>query len=593
MPPFLLFLDPGPGSIGGIMKKIMALILAFVCIAMIFAGCQDTGSNEPKIEYLHLTENKTTEYTIVSYLGDKSPLTDLATDLLIKSGAKFQVVNPNKATEKAIHIGTARNMKGIGGLSTELTYSTYEIKVDGGNIYIAFGDEALAEKVIEILKQSIVKISDGVIGIDKNISGIKNIVNISAEVPAFVTNSGTMLDLYDTGSGNYQVTYQGLKLTESDAEVAAYEQALLDAGYTLHQSNEVNQSRFFTYVNGDTMVHCNYFKPMREFRIIYGPKTYLGSAEPITDYEQKVTPSISIVGMTDNVLCMVYQAPDGSFVIIDGGWGDDELINKTMNSGTSYQKDITYMRDVETDMANLWALLESKTPAGQKPQVTWMITHADPDHICLPPVFMKTYKDKFDLNLVCYNFPDPETVGISNGGTPQKFKSYMTAFINAVNNNFPNAEHMIFHTGQKLYLPGAEIEFLMTPEDYWPNSMPWMNHTSCAWRITSEGKTIMITGDCETGLNNQMVRVFGSYLKSDILQLNHHGANGATLNFYKAVNPSVAFWPCQQYHFDFDRRQQGLQSGYEFNKYIRETCVAHYTNTETHTVLLPSLQEEK
>ena len=341
------------------------------------------------------------------------------------------------------------------------------------------------------------------------------------------------------------------------------------------------------------MVHCNYFKAMREFRIVYGPKTHLGSATPITDYEKKVTPSISIVGMTDNVLCMVYQAPDGSFVIVDGGWGTDSVETKTMNKGTSYEKSITYTRDVETDMANLWALLEDLCPDGEKPQVTWMITHADPDHICLPPVFMKEYKDRFDLNMVCYNFPDPETVGVVNGGGAAKFKSYMDAFIGAVNKNFPNAAHMIFHTGEKLYLPGAEIEFLFTPEDYWPNSMPWMNHTSCAWRITSEGKTIMITGDCEIGLNNQMVTVFGNYLKSDMLQLNHHGSNGATLSFYKKIQPSVAFWASQQYNFDYDRRFMGLVAGYEFNKYIRETAKDHYTNSETHTILLPSMEEKK
>jgi hypothetical protein len=289
---------------------------------------------------------------------------------------------------------------------------------------------------------------------------------------------------------------------------------------------------------------------------------------------------------------MVYQAPDGSFVIIDGGWNDDKLMNKTMNAGTSYEKSVTYKRDVKTDMANLWALLESKTPAGEKPQVTWMITHADPDHICLPPVFMKTYKDKFDLNLVVYNFPNLEKIGLQNGNI-RSFQGYIDTFINATKNNFPNAEHMIYHTGQKLYLPGTEIEFLFTPEDYWPNSMPWMNHTSGAWQIKAEGKTIMITGDCETGLNDQMVRVFGSHLKSDILQLNHHGSNGGSLSLYKIIAPDVAIWACEDNRYLYDHQRLGTKAGFEFNKYIRETVPDHYSGSSTHTILLPSLEEEK
>ena len=577
-------------------KKILALLLVIASLATIFVGCdtKEPVETTPPVEYMNIAENKTTEYKIVSFLDDTKLVKSLATDLLIKTGAKFEIVTEDEAGDKAIYIGNSTQLNNVGGSVTEnLTYSTYEIAVQNGNIYIAFNMASLADKVLDIFKKSVAKVSEGVFGIDKNTSGVKNIANISNVVPEFSTKSGKILDLYECGYGNYQITYQNLKLTESDQEVANYEKALQDAGYTLYQSSEVNYSRFFTYTNGDTMVHCNYFKTMREFRIVYGPVTYLGTPEPITNYEKKVTPSISIVGMTDSVLCMVFQAADGSFVVIDGGWDSDAVVNKTLNSGTSYEKNIVHNRDVKTDMASLWSLLESLVPAGEKPQVTWMITHADPDHIGLPNVFMKEYKDRFDLNLVCYNFPDPEIAGVVNGGGAAKFQAYMDAFIAAVNSNFPNAKHYIFHTGEKLYLPGAEIEFLFTPEDYWPNNMPWMNHTSCAWRITSEGKSIMITGDCETGLNNQMVTVFGSHLKSDILQLNHHGSNGATLNFYKAVQPSVAFWPCQQYHFDYDRRHQGIQTGFEFNKYIRETAQAHYTHTETHTILLPSLEEKK
>jgi len=583
------------GSAGGIMKKkILALFLALVSIVMMFAGCQENESTEINpADYLQIAENKTTEYKLVSYLSDKKMITNFAKDLLIKTGAKFEQAQEADAGEKAIYVGTAEQLAGMGGVSTELTYTTYEIKIENDNIYIAIGMEEVAEEVFELFKKAVTKISDGVFGIEKNIVGVKNVAAISNLVPEFKTTSGKMRELYDCSRGNYQISYYALNLKNADAEVAAYEKSLQDAGYTLHQKNEINASQFFTYTNGDTMVHCNYFKTMREFRIVYGPKTYLGSATPITDYEKKVTPSISIVGSTDAVLSMVYQAPDGSFVIIDGGYGDSKSYDWVINEGTSSEINFRIERDNEKDMAEMWKLLESLTPAGQKPQVTWMITHADPDHITFAPVFMKEYKDKFDLNLVVYNFPDPETVGISNGGTPAKFKSYMDAFINAANNNFPNAEHMIYHTGQKLYLPGAEIEFLMTPEDYWPNAMPWMNHTSGVWRITSEGKTIMITGDAEKGLNDQMVTVFGNYLKSDILQLNHHGSNGATLNFYKKVQPTVAFWACMDIQFEKDLRRLGLVSGFEFNKYIRDTVQDHYSGSNTHTILLPSLEEKK
>ena len=578
------------------MKKLLALLLVAAFFATLFVGCKDEtapAETEPQIEYLRLVQGGATEFKIVSYLKNSKPADNLAKALRTQTGVAFTVVDSKNAGAKNIYIGTAEKLAGLGGVSATLYYTTYEIKVDSNNIYVAISDKAYADKVVEKLATAIVKVEDGVFGIDMSTAGVKNVSNISCAIPVFTTASGSLREIYEAGSDNYQVSYNGLNARTSDAEVAAYRTSLEAAGYVLHQMNEVNGSQFFTYTQGDTMIHCNYFKSMREFRIIYGPLNYLGSATPITEYERKVTPSISIVGSTDSVLCMVYQAPDGSFVIIDGGYSNSKTYNWTLNEGKPSEHTFMIERNVETDMANLWAVLASMTPEGQKPQVTWMITHGDPDHIGLPPVFINRYKDQFDLNLVCYNFPIIKNIGLKNGESPATYQTYIDTFIKSVNNHFPNAQHMVYHTGQKLYLPGTEIEFLFTAEDYWPNAMTWMNHTSGAWRITSEGKTIMITGDCETGLNEQMVRVFGDYLKSDILQLNHHGSNGATLNFYKKVQPTVAFWACTDTHFEYDMKRLGTATGFEFNEYIRNTALYHYSGSYTHTILLPTLEEKK
>lgn len=412
----------------------------------------------------------------------------------------------------------------------------------------------------------------------------------------FVTESGQKMPIHDCGCGNFQITYQQLDPVQAAKEIADYEAVLLNAGYVLHQENNIENNRFFTYVKGDNMIHGNYFAPMNEFRIIHGPKTTLGSPAPITDYERKVTPTISIIGMTDDVLCLVIQLPDGSYIIIDGGWSYSKDWTKILNKGLENEREIQYHRDVFVDMGNLLAFLKDNAPAGEKPRITWMITHADPDHITLPTRFIREYADEFELEMACYNFPNLFNVGLgeSHGSTnnPVNFTAYAAGFINAVRVRFPEAGHYIYHTGQKLYLPGAEVEFLFSPEDYWPNPMPWMNHTSGMWRITIDGRTILIPGDAEAGLNNQLVKVFGDYLKSDIFQPNHHGCNCGTLELYEKVRPSVCFWACQQHHLDYDNRHRGIRPGYEFNAFLRQTAKLHFSNNETHTVLIPTLEEK-
>lgn len=411
----------------------------------------------------------------------------------------------------------------------------------------------------------------------------------------FLTASGKRLQTHDCGCGNYQLTYQELDPAVAAEEIAAYEAYLVKTGYCLHMANEIENNRFVTYVKGDNMIHCNYFSAMGEFRIIHGPRTWLGPNEPVADYQKIVTPSISIIGMTDNVQCMVVQLCDGTFVVIDGGWSHSVDLTKTLNKGEDNEMVVTYRRDAEADMESLWQFLKDHTPGEGKPQVIWMITHADPDHINLPTRFIRDYSDKFDLKLVCYNFPNMFNIGLgeSCGSTniPANFAAYAAGFIHAARIRFPEAPHYVYHTGQKLYLPGCEIEFLLSPEDFWPNPMPWMNHTSGTWRFTIEGKRILIPGDTEANPGRQMVKVFGDYLKSDVFQPCHHGANCGTMELYEKVAPEVCFWTCQQYHLDYDNRHNGVKPGYEFNGFLRRTARAHYSNTETHRILIPTLEE--
>ena len=90
-----------------------------------------------------------------------------------------------------------------------------------------------------------------------------------------------------------------------------------------------------------------------------------------------------------------------------------------------------------------------------------------------------------------------------------------------------------------------------------------------------------------------VVGAFGKYLKSDILQLNHHGSNGGSLSLYKIIAPDVAIWACEDNRYLYDHQRLGTKAGFEFNKYIRETVPDHYSGSSTHTILLPSLEEEK
>ena len=380
-------------------------------------------------------------------------------------------------------------------------------------------------------------------------------------VPEFTAGSSAGAP-YNCGNGNYLLVYSNVS---SATESKNYENTLKSAGYTLAQENDIGANRFVTYTKGDQMVHCSYFSYDKEFRITYGPKTYMGATQAVSGYSQAVTPSVSMIEIGGTGLSMVIQLADGSFIIIDGGFGQGTYSNTAIKNA---------------DMARMYQFLKDNTPGGGKPQITWMITHADSDHILFPSSFMKNYSTNVDVNTVCYNFP----VYSSLASNMSNFKSYVSTY-------FPEANHYIMHTGSQLYLPGCEIEFLITAsEDLYPTSMSSGNHTCNAWRLTIEGKTILITGDIETPLCNKMANNYGNYLASNILQVVHHGVNGATNAFNQCVasgnNLEVCFWPIRS------ERKWRTEEYPTINQPLWDSGAAHYYHDYTTTILLPSLTKK-
>ena len=383
-----------------------------------------------------------------------------------------------------------------------------------------------------------------------------------------VTPNGlTAAETYNSGNGNTTLIYSNV--TSMDT-VTGYHNQLIAAGYTLVQSNSsMGVGNYFaTYTVGSNMIHCSYFGADDELRVTYGEATYMGATQTVTGFSQVVTPSVSMIEVGGTALSMVVQLADGSFVIIDGGFGQ--------GNDTATQT---------ADMTRLYNFLMDNKPAGiEKPQITWMITHADGDHIILPSRFIKTYCDDVDVNTVCYNFP------IYSGLTTN-----MNTFKNYVSTYFPNANHYIMHTGNKLYLPGCEIEFLLTAsEDYYSSTSTFTsgNHTSNAWRMTIAGKTILITGDIETELCNKMVNNYGNYLASNILQVVHHGVNGATAAFNTCVASGnaeagnaleVCFWAIRT------ERIWRTEEYPTINQPLWDSGATHYYHDYTTVIELPTL----
>ena len=521
---------------------------------------------------IKLTEGGVQCADIVNMLDTDTAATALAADLTEKTGVTFTVTTPGSASSKhKVYVGTFEQLSDYATIRQSFT--NYQVRAYGGQIYVILGSESCADAAFAELVNACDEVDDGVYAVPTSLNVMDDLVQIGETVPAFTAGEQIYLD--SVGSGNYEAAYTGVNATDLNT----YKAALSNAGFTGVSSNAIADNLFCTYTKNDTQVHVNYFKNLEEIQIIYGPATYQPNTAPVAD-AGVVRPSVAMIAVTGDEECVVFQASDGSFVIFDGGEGSDAHIDKILNEGEANEYNLVYDRSAKEDMHALWSYLKENTPGGGKPQVTWVITHADIDHIGLPPRFINAYAGKFDLNTVIYNFPDyaknlkdPNNIYDLN---PARSQRYADLFISAVNTNYPKAKHMIYHTGDVFQMPGATMDILITTEDYVCNlkegSALNMNHTSGIFRIKAAGKTILIAGDAERQLCIQSHTVYGSELKSDIFQVNHHGGvfYKNQLDFVKDVNPSVTLWCLLEIYMTKDNRRSATEGSTPM-QYLRGT----------------------
>ena len=567
-------------------KRYLAIGLVLISVLSMFAGCAKESVGNPE-DYVIVAENGNTGYSLVNCGAEAVDLAKFSALLNKRMGAQLKVVSKLPENGKGIFIGTADKIEEIAGFTLVESYAHYCIRADEqGNLYVFTRMKEMVTEAMNAASGLFVEVKKGMYGFLKNTDLTEGVSGAEAAVPMFDSKNAVMdSQLYRCANGDTQIRYNQVG---SKNEVLAYVTELEQAGYTYYTGNkEVGNNLFATYVKDNTLVHINYFAKYRQLNILFGKKGHLLSNKPIelTAEEKVVTPSITQMYLSNTGLSMVLQLADGSFYIIDGGRYEptrDGDIVETINVGAANEKEYIFKQDTVGDLKKLWEFIQTNTPQGQRPQITWMITHADTDHINAPIEFIKAYAGQFDLQQVCYNFPN-DGAGV--------------AFVETVKNHYPNAGHYVMRTGDKFYLPGnAELEILCTMEDL--EELKWSNWnlTSAAWRFTVEGKTILIVGDTETEPNTKMYQTFGNYLKSDVYQVPHHGANGGVLSMNKAVNPSICFWSVSEEKFNNDNRMGGTSNAkYDYNQWLRKSSgvKAHYHQSETVTLELPTLAKRK
>lgn len=88
-----------------------------------------------------------------------------------------------------------------------------------------------------------------------------------------------------------------------------------------------------------------------------------------------------------------------------------------------------------------------------------------------------------------------------------------------------------------------------------------INNSSMVFKLHVNDKTIMFLGDTGTESSNKLVKMYTkNELKSDIVQISHHGNNGATEELYNLIQPEICLWPTPNWLWD-NNSGEGFNTG--------------------------------
>ena len=325
--------------------------------------------------------------------------------------------------------------------------------------------------------------------------------------------------IYDAGDNAMMLYWKCMK----DTCFAAYSDSLKALGFTVYQSYESNSIDSATYTKDNVLVHVYYLKRLSELRAVVMTDAEL----PVNacEYKKVCEPALTQVEMemTDCYgcgACYLIRLVDGTFIVIDGGYG------------------------TEKNAKELYGLMQSQKPDGVDDIVitAWILSHPHMDHYDLYRYFANSdYKDLITVKtFVGQDVTDYLLNIIDNPRREVDYREWA--------GYFPGCKYIKAHTGQQLRYPGVTIDMMFTHEDIAPGFLYELNNvTDMAFMVTVNGnesrdgyKFFFINDICGTG-GDRLVEMWQDEVKCDVLQLGHHSAGGGSIPLYELTGAKICF----------------------------------------------------
>ena len=206
-------------------------------------------------------------------------------------------------------------------------------------------------------------------------------------------------------------------------------------------------------------------------------------------------------------LSIVIRSPHGKLIVIDGGW--------------------------EADATKLSELIQQQ---GGKVDV-WLITHPHEDHVGALCAILNDTGRKIKIDKIYCSLATPDwyrQVSPTGAGIADQLLSAFTKLpVGTVTNNIGR--------GTEINIDDVNIRVLNNRGVYTYNGV---NNSSMVYKIRVSGQQILILGDLAYDGGKDLIKTCtAAELKSDIVQMAHHGQQGVDQDAYARIAPTTCLWP--------------------------------------------------